>query len=379
MTAQSKLEYLRAIRTRYLRVGKKFKSHILDEFCRICGYHRKYAIRRLRLGLPAPAPRRGSQPIYGNAGLLALKRVWFAAEQLCSTRLKAALPLWLPFYETTYGVLAPDVRQRLLAMSPATIDRLLKPTRLQEARRRRSGTRPGRWLKNQIPLRTDNDDITAPGFVEADTVAHCGEALSGNFVWSLTFTDSYSGWTELRAVWNKGATDVLAALREMETGLPFALRGFDCDNGSEFLNFHLWRFWIERPVPLKVTRTRPYHKNDNAHVEQKNWTHVRQLLGYGRFDNPAVVPLLNQLYRDSWGALHNFYCPSVKLQSKRREGSRWVKRHDAPRTPYQRLLASGQLEPLAAQRLRQRYERLDPFELKQEIERKLRQIFAKLR
>jgi hypothetical protein len=231
--------------------------------------------------------------------LAPLKVIWLACEQMCSKRLKVAVALWLPFYEQEYGALAEPVRQKLLRMSAATIDRLLKPERARYPGKGLCGTRPGGLLKHQIPIRTDNDDVDRPGYLEADTVAHCGNSLAGDFVWSVTFTDIYSQWTENRAVWNKGAQGVLQQVKEVEAGLAFELLGFDVDNGSEFLAFHLWRYLLDRPQPVPLTRSRPYRKNDQAHVEQKNWTHVRQLLGYQRLEQPELVPLINDLYRTS--------------------------------------------------------------------------------
>jgi hypothetical protein len=210
---------------------------------------------------------------------------------MCSKRLKAALPIWLPFYEQAHGALAPEVREKLLRISPAAIDRLLRKVRARYPRKGLSGTRAGpAALKHKIPVRTDNWDIDRPGFLEADAVAHCGSSLAGNFVWSLTFTDILSQWTENRAVWNKGAKDVVARVQEVEGELPFALLGFDVDNGSEFLSWHLCRYFLERPSPVEFRRSRPYKKNDQAHVEQKNWTHVRQLLGYGSNREPDAAP-----------------------------------------------------------------------------------------
>jgi hypothetical protein len=325
MGNQSKKEYLLAIWGRYHRVGRRFKSKILDEFCSVCGYARKYAIGLLRRKPRQRRQRPGPRPHYGAQVLEPLKFIWLKSEQLCSKRLKAALPLWLPFYEQKHGSLAEPVRKKLLRISPATIDRLLKKTRARYPGKGLSGTRPGRLLKVQIPIRTDNRDIDRPGYLEADTVAHCGTSMAGSFIWRATFTDIFSQWTENRAVWNKGSTDVLREVKDLETGLPFELLGFDVDNGSEFLTFHLWRSFLNRPRPIPLTRSRPYRENDQAHVEQKNWTHVRQLLGYQRLERPELIPLMNDLYR-SWGLFHNFFSPTLKLRSKSRKGSKTLRK-----------------------------------------------------
>jgi hypothetical protein len=318
--------------------------------------------------------RSGPKPRYGAETTVVLERLWVASDQLCGKRLQAALASWLPHYEGEYGELAPAVRLALETISAASIDRLLQPARAKLQCKGRGGTKPGRWLKNQIPIKTDQWDEKRPGFMEADTVAHCGDSLEGNFIWSLVFTDIATGWTEMRAVWNKGADGIIAQIRAIEKSLPFVLLGFDCDNGSEFLNHHLWRHFTERPHPVQFTRSRPYHKNDNAHVEQKNWTHVRCLLGYARLEKLTLVERINRLYRGAWQRFHNHFCPSVKLLEKRREGARIIKRHDKPKTPYQRLLESGALDQAAEARLQQAHARLNPFELKRQIDTALRAI-----
>jgi len=307
-----------------------------------------------------------------------LRRVWLASDQLCSKRLKAALPIWLPYYERRFGALSPALRQRVLAVSPATIDRLLRPIRIRCRRRGLSGTRPGSLLTHLVPIRTDHTDAIEPGFLEADAVAHCGTTLAGNFVWSLTFTDILSQWTENRAVWNKGATEVVAQVRDVEQQLPFAILGFDVDNGCEFLNYHLWRYWAHRPQPVRFSRSRPYKKNDQAHVEQKNWTHVRELLGYQRIERRDLIPLINDLYR-TWSLYHNFFRPNFKLLKKIRRGSRIRKTYHPPKTPYAVLLECPQLTEDQKARLRETFQQLDPFALKDELESKLRSLFHPLR
>lgn len=381
MGHNEKRSYLDDIRSRYRKSDRKGKAAILNEFCLICHYHRKHAIRLL--GAPfrraKPKPRkRGSHSIYNQPYILEpLIKIWLASYQMCSKKLKAALPLWLPFYEVEYGKLSDEVRAKLLQMSPATIDRLLKPSKIRYNRKGLSGTKPGTLLKNQIPIRTDNWDIKKPGFCEADTVAHCGNSLLGNFVWSLTLTDIYSGWTENRAIWGKGSGGVVEQIQNIEKKLPFKLLGFDCDNGSEFLNYHLIRYFSNRPKELMVqfTRSRPYHKNDNAHVEQKNWTHVRQLLGYDRFENASLVPLINELYSNKYNLLQNYFCPSMKLISKERINSKYHKKYDKPQTPCQRLLASDDVSAETKETLIAIRKSLSPFTLRRGIESRLKNIF----
>lgn len=234
MSHKEKKAYLSAIRKRYRKANKELKSKILDEFCAVCEYHRKYAINLLsqpfRRKRPKPK-KRGSRSIYNHSHIVKpLTKIWLATNQMCSKKLKVALPIWLPFYEFEYGQLSGDTKSKLLVMSAPTIDRLLKPNKAKFKRKGLCGTKPGSLLKNQIPIRTDNWDITKPGFCEADTVAHCGNSLSGDFAWSLTMTDIYSAWTENRATWSKGSQGVLEQIKDIEKTLPFKLLGFDCDN-----------------------------------------------------------------------------------------------------------------------------------------------------
>lgn len=381
MGKHEKKAYLKQIKPRYRKATKADKQRILDEFCAVCGYNRKYAIRVLnnrqstRQGSKA-----GRKPTYDRDQILEpLKRIWLATDQMCSKKLAAAIPLWLPFYDDAYEPLTEAIKEQLQQLSPATIDRLLKPTRLQTKGKGLSGTQPGSLLRNQIPIRTHAWDITQPGFMEADTVAHCGNSLAGNFVWSLTMTDYLSGWTECRATWNKGAHGVLEQIQSVEKGLPFELKGFDCDNGSEFLNYHLIRYFQKRPKGVHFTRSRPYKKNDNAHVEQKNWTHVRQLFGYDRLDKPILVGLMNDLYQNEWSLLQNYFCPTMKLKHKQRINSKYKRQYHQPETPYQRLMASDHIDQTSKHTLKTRYDALNPFTLQQQIQQKLKHIFKHIK
>jgi len=373
--------YLKAIRSRYRRARKKTKVGILDEFCAVCDYHRKYAIRLLNQPVKTGKKRpTGPKPIYASPELLtALKRIWFASDQMCSKKLKAAIPLWLPFYETVYKALSPETQDKLLSISAATIDRVLKPVRVAYGRKGLSGTRPGSLLKNQIPIRTDFWDVTQPGFMEADTVAHCGNSLTGDFVWSLTMTDILTTWTENRATWGKGAEGVRDQVENVEANLPFKMQGFDCDNGSEFLNWHLLRYFTDHPSVTSFTRSRPYKKNDNAHVEQKNWSHVRQLFGYDRIEDRSLVDLMNDLYTNEWSLYQNHFIPSMKLLEKKRINSKYYKKYDSPRTPYDRVMASEYVSDEEKERLQTVHKALNPFILKKNIEKKLRVIFKKVK
>ena len=379
MSSRSKREYLEAIYHRYKDGTRKHKKLILDEFCSACGYHRKHAIRLLkkfRRFIKPKQKKKGRPRVYQtDAILVPLKRIWLAANLPCSKRLKVVLPLWLPGYEQQYGDLAEEATKALMAISPASIDRLLKPVRVKYRGRGKSTTKPGTLLRKQIPIKTNQWDESRTGFLEADTVAHCGTSMAGTFAFTVDCVDIATGWTEQRAVWGKGETDVVAKIKDIETSLPFPLLGFDSDNGSEFLNHHLLRHFADRKQPVQFTRSRAYHKDDNAHIEQKNWTHVRQWLGYHRFDNPETVPLLNELYTTEWRLFHNFFCPSVKLISKQRIASKTLKRYDTPKTPYQRITESPHIAAEVKKELTDLLQTLNPFHLRKAMEKRLKKIF----
>jgi hypothetical protein len=367
---------LARLRRRYAGRGKEGKGRLLDEFCEQHGYERKYAIKLLQGGRSggAAGPRPGPEPKYEPVQEV-VERIWTHAEQLCGKRLAPALELWLPHYARHYGALLPSQKRLLGSISAATLDRLLAGCKARVGGGL-SGTRPGTLLRRQVPIQGEVWDERRLGFLEADSVAHCGSSLAGSFIWSLTYTDLASTWTEGRAVWNKGAHGVLEQTQNVERALPFAIRGLDFDNGGEWLNWALIRYLQVRARPIRVTRSRPYHSDDNAHVEQKNWMWPRQLLGYGRLEDPTLLPPINALYTEAWVPLQNFFLPSMKLVAKWREGSRWVRRHDLPQTAYQRLLAHGELSAQARRQLRDRYEALDPFLLAAEVERRLKPILG---
>ena len=378
MSAKSRKEVLEQARQRYGKRGREGRRRLLDEVCELCGYERKYAIKVLRgkraiIG-SSGRKRGGSQAIYGVAEREVIKAIWLAAEQPCGKRLKAALQVWLPHYEKRKEPLAESLRQKVLGASAASIDRLLAPCRASQGARARCGTRPGTLLRKQIPVRTEYWDVSGPGFIEADTVAHCGESMAGEFCWSLTATDVHTQWTETRAVFNRGQYEVAKRIAEIEVALPFAILGFDTDNGGEFLNWHLVNYFARRRRPISFTRSRAYRKNDNARVEQKNWTHVRQLVGYTRLEDPRAAELLNELYAKEWGWFRNFFCPVMKHLRTEVEGSRKRRIYDAPTTPFQRLKACAAADKEQLVAMENLYRTLDPFALKEAIETKLRAV-----
>lgn len=379
MSPKSKKEYLAAVYPRYQKARTIIeKSAILTELCIVCGYHRKHAIRLLavRYSQKRLTAKRGRRSYYADPRIVeALKTLWLGSGMPCSKRLKVIIPLWLPSYP---GELNGAVIQALKSVSPATMDRLLRPIRRTYKTRGLSTTRPGSLLRKQIPIKTNQWDERRPGFLEADTVAHCGGSTLGQYANTVDTVDILTQWTEQRAVWGKGEAATLEQVQDIEQSLPFALLGFDSDNGGEFINAHLVRHFLGRKAPIQFTRSRPYKKDDNAHVEQKNYTHVRQWLGYDRFDDPRIVELLNDLYKNEWRLYFNFFIPSVKLIDKIRVRSKLIKKHDLPKTPYQRVLEAPDkyVSAQTKQKLKEQFKTLNPFELKKRIDQKIKKILS---
>ena len=376
MSRQAKWEYLKSIYGRYQRASRMEKQLILNEYCRVCRCHRKHAIRTLNGPAPDGTPvnrHRTRATTYGKSCLRILRAVWEAAGYPWSVRLKALLPLWLPWIQQRFQ-LTPVVTAQLLAISPRQMDRVLGPHKRTLSKRIYGRTKPGTLLKHHIPIRTDNWDVKRPGFVEIDLVSHSGNSADGEFIFSLNLTDIFSGWVETRALLGKGERGVVAALDELRAALPFALCAIDCDNGSEFINHHLLAYCTAHGI--QFTRGRPNKKDDNAHIEQKNWTHVRKLLGWDRYDSQRALKAMNDFYRNEWRLMMNLFQPSVKLLKKVRIGSRLTRRYDAAQTPLQRLLAcQGDANSLLLA-LQQSAATLDPFTLAQSIEQKLEHIWT---
>ena len=381
MSLSSKREALARIHGRYQRAGRPHKSRILSEFCATCGYHRKSALRLLNHPLRTTPPKRsGPKVLYDPVEVLpGLKAIWLASDQLCSKPLKAALPEWLEHYQRRSAPLGEAFKKKLLAISPAQIDRLLRPSRVAHPKKGLSATRPGTLLRHAVPTRGGPPDTTRIGSVEADTVAHCDDSTEGDYVNSLTFTELCSGWTENRAVWNKSADAVLVELKALEKTVPYAMKDFHTDNGGEFLNWALHKHLTGRDVQLPWTRSRAYRKNDNAHCEQKNWTHVRQLFGHDRFEHPELVALMNDLYAQEWSQFTNHFKPTFKLVKREKKDGQTKRVYEtAPKTPYQRLLDSPDIPEARKVKLRAEHAKLDPFALKKNIEFKLRKFFTAL-
>ncbi|MGB9067715.1 MAG: transposase family protein [Candidatus Acidiferrales bacterium] len=301
-----------------------------------------------------------------------LTKVWEAAGYPWSVRLKALLPEWMPWIRKRFGLRA-KVEKELLKISPRQIDRRLKGAKTQRRRRIYGRTKPGYLLKHHIPVKTDRWDVQSPGFTEVDLVSHSGNSGSGEFGHTLNVTDIHTTWTESGAVLGRGEQVVQRALNEIAEELPFRLLGVDSDNGSEFINWHLKR-WCEQKE-IQLTRGRPYKKDDNAHIEQKNWTHVRKLLGWERYDTTEAIEAIHDLYRNELRLWLNLFLPSVKLLKKVRVGSKVRRVYDGPRTPLERVRACAQANREKVMRLEEQRKRLDPFQLAKTIERKLERIY----
>lgn len=369
MPLRLKKIYLERILKRYLKSTKKQKKLILNEFCAVSGYSRKYAIRILNSKKRPKLLKPGRKPKYSHPQFKHhLYELWKLTGFINSKSLKAAIPLWIDFYKDP----KPEIKKLLLSASASTIERTLKPYK-SKTKRGISSTRPS-LLKNRIPLKLLDQDVKTPGFVEVDTVAHCGESLSGNFISTLTMTDLYSGWTENRGLWTKKSEQVVKQIKRIESGLPFELCGVASDNGSEFLNENLLNYLKNRVAPINFVRRRPYKKNDNAHVEQKNFTHVRKLLGYERIDDQKAVGMINEIYQAYFNPLQNFFIPSVKLIKKERLNSQVVKTYDVAQTPYQRLLDSPHVPDSKKKNLRQKHSQKNPVILAQGLEKKLKEL-----
>jgi len=375
MSKRTRTEVLEKLRRRYKTAGAEHKRKLLDQAVQLLGYHRKAAIRALGRAVVERGPLiLTGRPVEYKADLLApwLRPIWQAADYACGRRLVAMLPEWIPAYEEHEKRMPGEVREKLLQASGRTLDRLLQPLRGQRVGR--SLTRPGTLLRQQIPIRGSVWEEGKAGWLEVDTVALCGGSMAGDFVCMLDGVDYATTWVEVRPIWGHGQVGTLAALKDIEASLPFSLLGLDSDNGGEFLNYHVLRWLQQRRRPVFMTRSRPYKKDDNAHVEQKNWTHVRQCFGYERYDNPELVEPINALVKGAYGKLLNYFHASLKLEHKERKAGKVQRIYGAAQTPLARVLASAQVSAATKERLLQDKARLNPFALKQAVTRSMKLI-----
>jgi transposase InsO family protein len=366
-------EYLENKRWDYLTASKREKGRILDEVCGAMRYHRKAAIRTLRQK-PGQAKKRSGRPTrYGGDVISALRQVWEASDQLCGKRLAPFLPTLVPVLEHCGELtVTAAVREQLLALSAATIDRRLHPYRLIRSRRPYRPSPAPDSVKARVPIRTFGDWAgVRPGSLQGDLVLHCGSSVAGFYLTTLLTVDVATGWTECEPIRGLGKQRVTAGLELIRRRLPMPLREFHSDNGSEFLNELLLTYCARRGIAL--SRGRPYKKNDQAYAEQRNWLVVRRLVGYDRYSSDAALALLAELYQ-LLGLYLNFFQPIRKLLQKERTGSKVRKVYDEAATPYQRVLASGVLETAEADRLARHYRVLNPVRLRSKIDAVLRRL-----
>jgi len=379
MTKMSKRELISATKKRYLKASKKEKGKILDEFCVNTGYGRKYAIQifspKCDYGRVAREGRRPRKKIYGSDCLAVAIKVWELLKYPCGVRLQPNLLVTLEsmirFKEITVSA---EILGKLKLISAKTLDRRLgKEREIRKLDRRRGTTRHGSLLKSSIPIRITNWDTSEPGFMEMDTVAHNGGDPSGEFIYTLDMVDICFGWSEQCAVRGKGEIGVVKAVAGIKQSLPFDLKGVDSDSGSEFVNWHMVKYCGNNN--LYFTRSRPDRKNDNAYVEQKNYTHIRDWLGYGRYDTPEQLVAINNLYRHELRLYNNFFLPVMKIASKEKiNNSVCRKKYDLAKTPYQRLMESPQISVEQKQKLQCLYLTLNPIQLKKAIDEKIKRL-----
>lgn len=377
MSHTTRKEILERLRRRYRSAGPEHKGKLLDQAQELFGYHRKSAVRVLRAPQLERAPwiNTGRPVSYEPKVVLPwLRPIWQATDYACGRRLVAMLPEWIPAYEADERRMPAEAREKLLGASARTLDRLLQPLRFQG--QGRSLTRPGTLLRHQIPIRGSVWEEGKAGWLEVDTVALCGGSVAGEFVWMVDGVDYATTWVEVRAIWGRGQAGTLGALQDIEENLPFPLLGLDSDNGGEFLNYHVMGWLQKRKRPVFMTRSRPYKKDDNAHVEQKNWTHIRQNFGYERHDNVEVVEPINRLAKGAYGQLLNYFHASLKVERKERVQGRLKRIYGPAQTPLARVLASAEVSAQTKQRLQREKARLNPFALKREVERSLKAIAA---
>jgi hypothetical protein len=377
MSLKSRNELVEVVRPRYLQASKVEKRKILDELTFATGYHRKHAIRVLRnkvqvqnrlKGNPKTYPR-----LYCGEVVQALEQIWQIYGHLCSKRLQPFLPEAIRVLERCQEInLSKDTKELLLKISSASIDRCLRPIRIQKAHGL-STTKPGSLLKSLIPVQTFTKwDAQRPGFMEIDLVTHCGNTPAGQFLCTLTCTDLCTGWTDVTAVLHRSQEAVSEAIQRMRQRLPFPLLGIDSDNGGEFINDLMYRYCLDEKITF--TRSRPYQKNDQAHVEQKNWSVVRHTVGYDRWETEQELALLESIY-DDLRLYINFFQPSLKLMTKERIDKKTYKRYDPAKTPYQRVLERNDISVEAKARLAYLYVQLNPAELRRRMDQKLAKLW----
>lgn len=377
MSLKSKRELLEMVRPRYLKASNVEKRKILDEFSCATGYDRKYAIRVLKKQRQVQKPfnrkTKGYPGVYRGEVVQALEQIWEICGRICSKRLQPFLPEAIKVLERCQEItLSKNAKELLLKISSASIDRCLRPLR-NKSRHGLSTTKPGSLLKKSIAVRTFTPwSEERPGFMEIDLVAHCGNSTEGQYLNTLTCTDLATGWTDIGGLSHRSQEAVCQAIQLMRQRLPFPLLGIDSDNGSEFINELLYRYCLDEKITF--TRSRPYKKNDQAHVEQKNWSVVRHTVGYDRWETDQQLVLLEDTYADLRPYV-NCFQPSFKLIAKERIGNQTLKRYDPAKTPYQRVLERKDISLSAKSRLINLYVQLNPAELRRRIDQKIDKLW----
>lgn len=373
-------QYIAFLWKRYQeKKSREEKAEILDELCRNLNIHRKSAVRLMTKKGSPPQKRRGAskqeRKKYSSLCREQVSRYWKKTGYISSPRLKSAIADWLQFDDNLKG--NDSVCAELLRVSASTIERWLKAEKAALRRRLNSGTRSARKIVSKVPIRNLDHQPQGPGDCELDTVHHCGGSLSGKYTRSLTCVDLDTAWTECEAIEELNGASIKSALEKIEERLPFIMTGFYADGGLEFWNKDVLDRFINRlgrEIPLQYGRGRPYKKNDQAHVEQKNYTHVRQYFGYDRLSGKVVTNKMNTIYRSEWRLLQNFFLPNSKLIVKQRIGSSIIRKFDEPKTPFERMLQSPKVDNETKARLLKQRESLNPFELREKLTKKLREL-----
>ena len=361
----------------YKKATKIEKSQILNQLEDLTSIGRKHLIKLLSDKKPIfEISTQGRPSIYKEEVKGHIIELHWLMERISPKRMKEAMPLWLPFYKKHYGPLKENIEKELIQVSSSTIGRILKV--YKDSTKGKSSTIANHKFKAMIPLKRLDEEVTKPGTVQADTVVHCGTALVGEYANTLTVTDIFTGWTENRACWTKDSKQIKKQIIDIEKTTPIIMKYFDTDCGSEFLNYRVMRHLEDRERPIKLRKARPYKKNDQCYVEQKNHTHVRNLFGYDRLEHECLISQMNKIYKDYWNPLHNYFLPTFKLEGKRRVGGKIKKKFETPKTPAQRLLEAKNYSGYMKNRVKHELGQLDPIELKRGLEKELKKFYRLL-
>jgi len=377
MDMYSKNQYLKELQQKYLMSrSRKERSSILDEYCRNTHQNRKYIISKINSSFSSkPKKAKKRKQIYDGYVKAALAETWEIFDYPCGQRLAPLLKTEVSRLRQLEEIfISTEVAEKLARISPATIDRKLKHQReVLHLTRKRGGLRPASLLYKKVPIRLTEWDTSELGFLEIDLVIHCGSSTLGLYICSLNTVEISSGWWEAEAIMGKGQDPTFQALKRIRKRAPFEWKGIDSDNGPEFINYHLINYCEKEN--LEFTRSRPRKKNDNAYIEQKNWTHVRKVFGYFRYDTDEELILMNSLYEKELRLYKNFFSPVMKLIRKERVGGKVKRKYDVPKTPYQRLIESRQISEKEKKKLQILYLSLNPAELKRKIEEKTHRLY----